>query len=73
MKPLRSVVLNEGLEALGTDEYDEKGERYFGAFQESGLESVRFPSTLKRIEYRAFLDCKRLKFVSFPEGLEYIG
>ena len=28
-KGLRSVVLNEGLEALGTDEYDEKGGKYF--------------------------------------------
>ena len=34
---------------------------------------MRFPSTLKKIEYRAFLDCNKLKLVSFPAGLEYIG
>ena len=32
MKALRSAVLNEGLEVLGEDKYDEKGERYFGVF-----------------------------------------
>lgn len=34
---------------------------------------MKFPSTLKKIEYRAFLDCNKLKLVSFPAGLEYIG
>ena len=44
-----------------------------GAFQESALESVRLPSTLKRIEYRTFMGCRNLKTVELPDGLEYIG
>ena len=73
MKSLRIAMLNEGLEALGTDEYKPDGMRYFGAFEESGLEHVRFPSTLKRIEYNTFMNCHSLKSVDFPEALEHIG
>ena len=73
VESLRSVVLNECLEALGTEECSPDGEKYGGVFQESGLERVAFPSTLKRIEYRAFLNCKRLKTARLPEGLESIG
>ena len=39
----------------------------------SGLRDVVLPSTLKRIEYCAFMGCKNLKAVRFPEGLEYLG
>ena len=34
---------------------------------------MRLPSTLKRIEYDAFRDCKGLKKVMLPEGLEVIS
>lgn len=40
---LRAAVLNEGLETLGTDEYKENGDEFFGVFQESGLRRVQFP------------------------------
>ena len=62
-KWLRSVRLNEGLETLGTNEYRENGTMCIGVFQESALESVSLPSTLKRIEYNAFKGCKSLKEV----------
>lgn len=42
-------------------------------FQNSALKSVEFPSTLKRIEYCAFAECKKIKTVKLPDGLEYIG
>ena len=32
VRPLRSVILNEGLEALGTDEYQPDGDLYKGVF-----------------------------------------
>lgn len=48
---LRSAVLNEGLKALGTDEYKPDGKGYPGVFQESGLRRVRLPPTLRRIEH----------------------
>lgn len=70
---LRSVILNEGLETLGTDEYRPDGEQYPGVFQKSLLERVRFPSTLKRIEYNTFRGCRNLKNIDLPEKLEYIG
>ena len=37
------------------------------------MESVRLPSTLKSIECRAFKECKNLKGLEFPAGLEKIG
>ena len=69
-KSLRSVVLNEGLEVLGTREHTKEDARDFGVFQESGLERVRLPSTLRRIEHRAFMFCGGLETVDLPDGLE---
>ena len=51
----------------------EDGQLYYGVFQESAVESVTLPSTLKRIEYGAFQDCKNLKHITLPNGLEKIG
>ena len=59
--------LNEGLEALGPDEDG------CSVFYNSALESVVLPSTLKRIEYNAFCNCKNLRSISLPERLEFIG
>ena len=73
VKSLRAALLNEGLETLGTDEYLPDGKRYPGVFQESGLKRVKFPSTLKRIEYTTFMDCERLRVAHLPDKLEYIG
>ena len=42
------------------------------AFSESGIESIRIPSTLKVIEAITFYQCKNLKTVEFSEGLERI-
>ena len=67
------MVLNGGLEVLGTDEYTPDGRTWYGVFQESTLESVELPSTLKRIEYNAFQSCKRLKSIVLPDKLEYVG
>ena len=63
----------EGLEVLGTDESQRDGSMWSGAFQESALENVRLPSTLKRIEYGAFMGCESLKTAKLPDGLEYLG
>ena len=46
---------------------------YYGVFEESSVERVRLPSTLKKIEYCAFEDCKNLRRVTLPDELEYIG
>ena len=51
---LKTVKFNEGLEVIGTDEYDDDGGIWPGVFMKSALENIEFPSTLKRIEYCAF-------------------
>ena len=73
MKSLRSVVLNEGLEMLGTSSCLPDGNVCPGAFQESGLRRVRLQSALKAILPRTFKSCKNLRTVDFPEELLYIG
>ena len=66
-KRLRRAELNEGLETLGT-----QGETGCGVFADSGLEELRLPSTLRRIESGALQYC-RARTVSLPEGLWYVG
>ena len=44
-----------------------------GVFDCSAVESVILPATLKRIEYCAFQNCKHLRSIHLPEGLEYLG
>ena len=57
---------------LGVDEYPKKG-AYYGVFQDSAIEEVTLPSTLRKIEYNAFRNCKYLKSIALPRNLEKIG
>ena len=66
-------MLNEGLEVLGTEENQIHTAHWFGVFSGSALETVKLPSTLKRIECKAFRSCASLKRIDLPEKLEYIG
>ena len=43
------------------------------AFEESGLESVEFPASLRTISQESFKWCKSLKTVKFSDGLEVLG
>lgn len=52
--------LPEGLEVLGTNEKREDGRPYFGVFEETTIEGVVLPSTLRKIEYNTFKKCKSL-------------
>ena len=56
-KSLKRVKFNEGLEVLGTEEYADDGGMWCGVFEDSSLENIELPSTLKRIEYRTFRGC----------------
>ena len=47
-------MFREGLEVLGTDEYADDDTMFHGVFEESALENVYLPDTLRRIEYCAF-------------------
>lgn len=42
-------------------------------FMDSGLENVRLPSTLKRLEAGTFSWCNYLETIEIPRGVEYIG
>ena len=72
---LGTVKFGEGLEVLGTDEPydDDDDDEPYGVFENSAVESVELPSTLKRIECGVFYSCEGLKKLDLPEGLEYIG
>ena len=66
-------MANDGLEALGTDEYKDDGDMGSGVFEDSGLKRIKLSSTIKRIEHSAFKGCKNLKDITLPDGLTYIG
>ena len=51
---LKRVVLNEGLETLGENEPADGSSCFRGIFEESGVQEVFLPSTLKVIERRSF-------------------
>ena len=70
---LKRVVLNEGLEVLGTSDYIRNRNWRSGVFQESAVEEVTLPSTLKTIEYGAFLGCKNLNRMYISGGRETVG
>ena len=72
-KNLETVRFSEGLEVLGTDEFTADGKLHSGVFEESMIERAKFPSILKRAEYRTFRRCKDLWDVKLPDSLEYIG
>lgn len=70
---LKTATFCDGLEVLGTDECPGDGTTWRGVFHGSALENIELPTTLKRIEYSAFQDCKNLKNIRLPDKLEYIG
>ena len=70
---LRTVKFREGLEVLGTDKRRGDGGLFGGVFQDTSVERVELPSTLRRIEYQAFAHCRNLRHIDLPDGLEYIG
>ena len=71
-KALNAIVTNEGLLVLGASRCaDEEEQR--GIFEECPVEKVQLSSTLKRVEPRAFHNCKALRSIEVPEGVEVIG
>lgn len=69
VKSLRSVVLNEGLETLGTDECKLDRDKCFGVFEKSGLKRVRLPSTLRRINRNTLCCCKSMQNIRLQKNL----
>ena len=67
------MQLNEGLEKLGTKEIVYEEEHEGGVFNGAAIESIRLPSTLKRVEKETFSFCNNLKRVEIPNSVEYVG
>ena len=53
--------------------YDNYHNKYYGVFENSEIQEVELPTTLKMLEYGAFQNCQSLTIVALPEKLEYIG
>ena len=60
---IRTIVIGEGVTSVGFREFTNLG----------ALEQVTLPSTLQRIEERAFAECEKLEQINFPDGLLEIG
>jgi hypothetical protein len=77
----KKVVVPEGVTDICPDVFREniesKGFRFYrkeSAYRPEGsLESIRFPSSLRRIHRYAFRGCCELALDALPEGLEYLG
>lgn len=65
--------LNEGLEKLGAKSIISGIEYEGGVFYKAGVENIRIPSTVKRIEGSTFYGCRNLQSIELPTGVEYIG
>ena len=65
--------LNDGLERLGVKEIVDGSGYEGGVFRETAIESIRLPSTLRRVEAMTFAGCQNLKSVKISEGIKYIG
>lgn len=66
---LRTVKFREGLKVLGTADYPDDCGMLCGVFEYSPIESIELPSTLKRIEYKVFENCKNLQSITLPDSL----
>lgn len=63
-----SVDITEGTEVVCSNAFTYEGDK-----DNKSLVSVTFPSTLKRIESKAFYKCVNLKTVDLPDSLEVIS
>ena len=72
-KHLKTAQLNDGLQTLGTREVVNGRECEGEVFLGSALESIRLPSTLKRIESMTFSCCENLRSIDILSGVECIG
>ena len=59
---VQNVVIPDGIQKIGAF-----------AFYKREIDTIHFPSSLKRIEAFAFSDCKNLEIPVFPSTLSWIG
>ena len=70
---LERAILNDNLVELGGSRSSSAGKCVLGVFERSGVEIVRLPRGLVRVEERTFAGCARLKRLELPEGLQQLG
>ena len=66
------MQLNERLEKLSNTDTISWTEYKGRVFAASVVESIRIPSTVKRIEIEMFANCRNRTSVEIPRGVEYI-
>ena len=59
---VRNVIIPDGIQKIGAF-----------AFYRREIDTIQFPSSLKRIEAFAFSDCTNLEILFFPNTLDWIG
>lgn len=67
---LQEAILQEGVERIGYWDFGGSGYTFYNCKM---LTRVQLPSTLKKIDEKAFSGCTKLKNISLPQNLEYIG
>lgn len=65
--------MNEGLEKFGAKETIERDTFEGEVLANTAIETIRLPSTLKRIDARMFYLCGRLRSAEISNGVEHIG
>ena len=66
------MILNEGLEVLGSDQESQCDKENQGVFEKSAVEEVSLSSTIEAVTRNTFKDCKNLRKINFSEGLKRI-
>lgn len=59
---VEKILLNDGLQRI---------KAY--AFQSTNIKEISFPRTVYHIDHASFRDCRKLKNITFPLSLKYIG
>lgn len=72
-KSMKSVRIENGLTVLGKEDPVENGNRQCGVFENSEIEWVILPPSLKCIKSYAFKGCEKIKVIELPDSIEKIG
>lgn len=70
-KYLKKVIIDEGLQILGSEEdtgYHRKGSVFFEC---SNLESINLPESLIELGPSCFIECRKLKIIKIPSKVKF--
>lgn len=67
----KNVKIREGVEVIGKNAF--AGERTSLNYDNTYLEAITLPNSMKRIENGAFSNCTSLNYFELPDSIEYLG